>query len=328
MILKTLPPSWTEILRQNFSSLDALADFLKLSTTQRQQLSYQRPFPLNLPRRLAEKIAKESLNDPIFKQFVPITDEELSSQGFCPDPLQELQFRTHHKLLHKYQGRALLLCTSACAMHCRFCFRQHFPYTPIQTGFEQEIAILSADSSIQEVILSGGDPLSLSDRLLQQLLDALAAIPHLKRIRFHSRFPIGIPERINDTLCASLANLPQQVWFVLHANHPSEFDNDIFHHLSLLKKAGVSLLHQGVLLRDINDDAATLARLYEMLVDHGITPYYLHQLDRVAGASHFEVPLEKGQQIMKSLSTILSGYALPRYVREVAGAPSKVPIPY
>jgi EF-P beta-lysylation protein EpmB len=326
-MLSNLVPSWTQILRKNFTKMDSLADFLELTPEQRQQLAYQRPFVLNVPKRLADKMAKGTLEDPLFRQFVPLSAENNYVEGYQADPLAELACRNSSKLLHKYSGRVLLVCTSACAMHCRYCFRQHFPYATQQPGFTEEIAAIAADSSIREVILSGGDPLSLSDRALQQLLDALAVIPHVKRIRFHSRFPIGIPERIDDSFCAMIKALPQQVWFVIHANHPKELDNDVLHHLKLLKDCGAVLLHQAVLLRGVNDSVVVLKQLCETLVDHGISPYYIHQLDRVDGAAHFEVPESEGLLLLQSLQAQLSGYAVPRYVREVAGATSKTPLP-
>lgn len=327
-MLPLAPPSWQHILRSNFTQLESLCNFLQLNEDQKKQLILRKDFTLNLPVRLANKIQKGTLEDPILKQFVPTIAEKTTFDDFSPDPLQELACRPNQKLLHKYQGRVLLVCTSACAMHCRYCFRQSFPYATQQRDFNEELHYIANDPSIREVILSGGDPLSLSNDRLQALLIAIDNMPHIKRIRFHSRFPVGIPERIDQGLCNILATLKKQVWFVIHVNHPNEIDQDLLNHLSLLRKQGVILLNQSVLLRGINDSLETLATLFETLADNGILPYYLHQLDKVQGAAHFEVPLEEGRRLMRQLESRVSGYVLPKYVQEVAGEPAKQRIVY
>ena len=188
---------------------------------------------------------------------------------------------------------------------------------------KKELQLIAQDPSIREVILSGGDPLSLTDHALENLLTGLAAIPHLKMVRFHTRFPVGIPERIDDSLLRILNNCPLQIWFVLHSNHPMELDGDVFDAMNKLRKQGISILNQSVLLKGVNDNVETLKELCEKLVGHGIMPYYLHQLDRVQGAAHFEVDEEKGRALIRQLAAQLPGYAVPKYVREVAGQPSK-----
>jgi EF-P beta-lysylation protein EpmB len=220
----------------------------------------------------------------------------------------------------------LLVTTSACAMHCRYCFRQHFDYETHKKLFEDELNIIRNDTTVNEIILSGGDPLSLDDRILKNLLEGLASIPHVKKVRFHTRFPIGIPERIDQSFLDLLQSIPLQFWFVIHTNHPNELDSDVLNALKSIQKLGIPILNQFVLLRGINDDVDVLAELCSQLADHGIMGYYMHQLDRVEGASHFEVPVEKGKELVKELAKRLPGYAVPRYVQEIAGMPSKTPI--
>lgn len=313
---------WKEILRKNFTRWEKLADFLELGSLERNLLIHRPDFPLNLPYRLAEKIEKGTLQDPILRQFLPLKEELNVINGFQQDPLQEKAVKESPKLLHKYEGRALLVTTSACAMHCRYCFRQHFPYETAK-GFEEELKLLRADESIRELILSGGDPLSLSDSTLEALFRDLEKIPHLRHLRFHTRFPVGIPERIDESFISLLATLRFRLWFVLHINHPREVDSELVARLAELQKIGVVLLNQTVLLRGVNDSVAVLKELSQTLVEAGILPYYLHQLDRVQGAHHFEVEQEIGLQIMQELTASLPGYAVPRYVQECGGAASK-----
>lgn len=317
---------WRQVLRKNFTQKEALADFLELTPQQREKLLQQPNFPLLLPLRLAQKIAKGTLDDPILRQFVPLNEEKLPVSGFLEDPVGDCQAQKTARLLCKYEGRALIMPTGACAMHCRYCFRQHFDYATCDRTFADELQVIKEDSSLREIILSGGDPLSLSDSVLDHLLTSLAAIPHLRRIRFHTRVPIGIPERIDASFLALLAKVPQQIWFIIHANHPKELDEEVLFALKKLHHQGVVLLCQSVLLRGVNDKVEILQELCETLIDHGIQPYYLHQLDRVQGAAHFEVPEEEGLRLMDELSRKLPGYGVPRYVREVPGQPSKTTI--
>lgn len=317
------PALWRQILRRNFIQWEPLADFLQLTSEQRKQILSRSQFPLNLPLRLAEKIKKGTLDDPILRQFLPTIEETKHSLGFVNDPVGDQCARKSEKLLHKYQGRVLIVCTSACAMHCRYCFRQKFDYPTAKTSFHEELNTISSDSTIQEVLLSGGDPLSLSDQVLHDLLRGIAKIPHIRRIRFHTRFPIGIPERIDESFMKIFHDIPQQIVFVTHANHARELDEDVLNHLKKLRLLGITLLNQAVLLRGVNDHVLTLKELCEKLVDNGIGPYYLHQLDRVQGAAHFEVPERDGITLIKELAKLVPGYALPRYVREIAGEPAK-----
>jgi len=321
------PISWKKILRENFTDWKKLATYLELTSLQQESILQNPNFPLNIPLRLAQKITKGTLEDPILKQFLPLKEELANKLGFIQDPVGDNACRLEPKLLHKYEGRVLLLCTSACAMHCRFCFRQNFDYDTGETKlFDKELAFIASDTTIHEVILSGGDPLSLSDQALQSLFDKLSVIPHVTRIRFHTRFPIGIPERLDDNFLNVLKSIPQHIWFVIHCNHPNELDDDILQRLKKLQKLGITVLCQTVLLHGVNDTAPVLKDLCERLVDHGILPYYLHQLDRVKGSAHFEVSEEEGLRLIDEISRVLPGYAVPKYVREIAGEGSKSPI--
>jgi EF-P beta-lysylation protein EpmB len=324
-IIKSTPsvPIWKQVLRQNFTDFSKLAEFLELTEQQRNTLIAHPKFSLNLPMRLAQKIAKGTLDDPILKQFLPSILENQHDPTFIDDPVGDQFCRKSSKLLHKYQGRVLLVCTSACAMHCRYCFRQHFDYNGTNKLFEEELQLIAADASINEVILSGGDPLSLDDRILSDVLQNLANIPHIRKVRFHTRFPIGIPERIDNNFLNILKSTPLQFWFIIHCNHAHELDADILSALKSIHRLGIPILNMSVLLKGVNDNMEALKTLCATLVDHGIFPYYLNQLDRVQGAAHFDVPEWRGKELIQELSTILPGYALPRYVKEISGKPSK-----
>lgn len=312
--------AWREIQRQNFTSWEKLAAFLQLATN---GPVIKSRFSLNLPLRLAQKIKKRDWDDPILKQFLPHRLEMVKNPEFTDDPVGDQHSQQSEKLLKKYQGRALLICTSSCAMHCRYCFRQNFPYET-QGGFDDELRLIEQDASLTEIILSGGDPLSLADRVLEELLHRLDQISHLKRVRFHTRFPIGIPERIDTPFLEILANRRLQVIFVIHCNHPQELDDDVAKALKKIQCLGIPVLNQAVLLQGVNDSVEVLKELCEKLADAGVLPYYLHQLDKVQGAAHFEVDEQKGQALIDELTTLLSGYAVPKYVKEVSGHPSKL----
>jgi EF-P beta-lysylation protein EpmB len=232
-------------------------------------------------------------------------------------------------MLQKYQGRALLVTTGACAVHCRYCFRRHFPYAdsnPLASQWQQTIEQIQHDQSINEVILSGGDPLSLSDDKLSRLVEDLSAIPHLKRLRIHTRLPVVLPERIDERLLAWLQRCPLKVVMVIHANHANEIDNEAEQALASLQKAGCQLLNQAVLLKGVNDSAAALVALSERLSEVDVMPYYLHLLDKVAGAQHFDVPEQEALELIAAIRTQLPGYLVPRLVREIQGEASKTVI--
>ncbi|MBS0624780.1 MAG: KamA family radical SAM protein [Verrucomicrobia bacterium] len=316
-------PLWRQIQRQNFLRWDDLVEYLQLSSELRQKVLPKGRFPLNLPRRLAQKIQKNSINDPILRQFVPLQEEETLTDGYTLEPLQDPKFLQSKKLLHKYQGRALILTTSACAMHCRFCFRQNYSYETETIGFEDDLTYIAQETDLSEIILSGGDPLSLNDGQLQSLLQGLELIPHVKRVRFHTRFPIGIPERLDDSFLQVLEASSKQIVFIIHCNHPRELDSDVADALKRVQKLGIPVLNQTVLLKGVNDDEAILLELSESLVQAGVLPYYLHLHDLVQGTAHFLVSDERGKELVQYLHKHTSGYAVPRLVREVPGQPGK-----
>src|SRR5262249_7956432 len=247
-----------------------------------------------------------------------------------PDPVGDSAARRAPGLLQKYRGRALLITTSACAIHCRYCFRREFPYSQAQgnsTRFREALDEIARDPSLEEIILSGGDPLSLSDSRLTSLTDELARIPHVRRLRLHTRQPVVLPSRVDAGLIAWLGRLPWPVVFVLHANHPNEIDESVRAACARLKTHGATPLHQTGLLKGGNDDVQTLADLSRVLFEAGVLPYYLHVLDRVAGAAHFDLPEQRAQDIAGELAACLPGYLVPRLVREVEGAPAKLTLP-
>ncbi len=314
---------WRQIQRENFNQWKPLVDFLELDAENAREVLQKCDFPLNLPRRLAEKIEKNNLDDPILRQFVPLRDEMVVQNDFCSDPVGDGPAQKTGKLLQKYVGRALLLCSSSCAMHCRFCFRQKFPYETEQKLFVPELDAIAQDCTMEEIILSGGDPLSLSDQVLGDLLQDLSSITHVQRIRFHTRFPIGIPERIDTSFLDILARTKTQIIFTVHVNHPRELDEEVIEGLKKVQKLGIPVLNSAVLLKGVNDNLLTLKTLLETLINVGIIPYYLNQLDQVQGSAHFKVEEETGLQLIEQLRTCLPGYAIPRYIREIAGQPSK-----
>jgi L-lysine 2,3-aminomutase len=286
-------------------------------------------FALRVPRGFIARMRRGDCNDPLLLQVLPQAAELIDVPGFSRDAVGDLAARTANGVLHKYQGRALLIATGSCAVHCRYCFRRHFPYaeqTAAANGWQEAIEHIGGDASIHEVILSGGDPLSLSTSKLAELTAALAPIPHLKRLRIHTRLPIVLPDRVDDEFNAWLRRLPWPVCVVLHANHANEIDASVADACARLRASGATVLNQSVLLRGVNDDADALATLSERLFDCGVIPYYLHQLDRVAGAAHFAVDDAVARGLMDALRGRLSGYLVPLLVREIPGEPGKTPL--
>lgn len=307
--------NWHEILKTSFTSVEKACDFLELPETLRSKVLLKPNFPFLLPMRLAKKMAKGTLEDPLVRQFLPLKEEQERADGFFKDPVCDTSFQKEGRVLQKYQKRALVVTTGACAMHCRYCFRQNFEYGG-EKRFQSELEWLKKEPSIQEVILSGGDPLSLSNDILKYLLDQIALIPHIKRVRFHTRFPIGIPERIDEGFLDLVSESKQEIYIVIHANHPIEIDDEVAVYLKKLKRIGCTLLNQSVLLKGVNDDPAILKELSERLINSGILPYYIHQLDRVFGTFHFEVSEEIGKALVKEIAKELPGYGVPKYVKE------------
>ena len=286
-------------------------------------------FPLRAPRGFIARMRRGDPRDPLLRQVLPILDEDRPAPGFGLDAVGDGAARRGGGVIHKYDGRALLIATGSCAVHCRYCFRRHYPYaedTAAAAGWRAAVALIRADATIHEVILSGGDPLSLADHKLRELTDALRGIPHVRRLRIHTRLPIVLPERVDAGLLQWLRELPWPVAMVVHANHANEFDAPVDAALAALRGAGATLLNQAVLLRGVNDSVDALADLCERGHAAGVLPYYLHQLDRVAGVAHFEVEDAQALRLHAALAARLPGYLLPRLVREIPGQPGKTPL--
>jgi EF-P beta-lysylation protein EpmB len=268
--------------------------------------------------------------DPLLLQVLPLQAELEDVPGYHRDPVGDLASRAGPGLLHKYAGRALLVTTGACAVNCRYCFRRHFPYdeeNASRDAFGPALEVIRADPTLGEVILSGGDPLTLGDRRLSALFHALQDIAHVRRVRVHSRVPIVLPERVDDGFLAAWAALGLQKVVVVHANHAREIDDAVRQAIARLRAAGTTVLNQAVLLRGVNDRADDLVELSEALFDAGVLPYYLHVLDPVAGAAHFDLPAATAQLLLAEVAARLPGFLVPRLAREEAGAPAKVVLP-
>ncbi|MEW8043920.1 MAG: EF-P beta-lysylation protein EpmB [gamma proteobacterium symbiont of Phacoides pectinatus] len=335
MIHRTGPawqtPEWQTALAQAFTEPEALFEYLGLDRSRLPStLAASRRFRMKIPRSYAALMTRGDPGDPLLRQVLPSAEELLEVAGFCTDPVGDLATQEAPGLLHKYHGRALLITTGACAVNCRYCFRRHYPYAGASAhrdGWRGALAYVAAHPEISEVILSGGDPLTLSDQRLGELCHGLGRIPHLHRLRIHTRLPVLLPGRITKDLLTLIMSTGLQTVMVLHVNHPREVTGELAGQMRLLGDAGITLLNQSVLLRGVNDRAATLVELSEALFSAGILPYYLHLLDRVEGAAHFEVERSGAHAIHEALKARLPGYLVPRLVYEQVGAPSKIHMP-
>lgn len=325
------PARWQQLWRQAVRDPRELLSMLGLEALSgriSEQAAAQ--FPLRVPRGFVARMRKGDAHDPLLRQVLPLDDEMRLVPGFAAlDAVGDAAARAGTGLLRKYRGRALLVATGSCAVNCRYCFRRHFPYaeqTAAREGWREAVESIAADAGIEEVILSGGDPLSLATAKLAELTEALKGVPHLKRLRIHTRLPVVLPERVDAGLLQWLTDLPWPVAVVLHANHANEFDAGVDAALAGLRGTGAQLLNQAVLLRGVNDSVPALAELGERSFAAGVLPYYLHQLDRVAGVAHFEVPDHEARRLHTALAARVSGYLVPRLVREVAGDSGKRPL--
>lgn len=322
-------PAWQCALAQAIGSVDELLNLLQIDPGQYRGPTLAADFPLRVPHSFAARMEPGNIDDPLLRQVLPLPAEDLAAPGYLPDPLAEQEAIATPGLLHKYHGRALLTVTGACAIHCRYCFRRHFPYSdanPLAAHRDQALAYLRSHEEITEVILSGGDPLVLPDSRLRELAAQLAAIPHITTLRLHTRLPVVLPARVDGQLLEWTGNHPGQMVVVIHCNHPNEINADVVAALQRLAQAGVTLLNQSVLMKGINDRADTLKEMCESLFAAGVLPYYLHQLDRVQGAAHFEVSDARARELIQQLHGTLPGYLVPRLVREIPGLPGKWPL--
>ncbi len=354
--------SWQESMRRAIRSRDALLLAVNLSPSDFDVDCEPPDFPVFVPREFVARIELGNANDPLLRQVLPTGAERHFHAGFGPDPVGDHAARRQGDLLQKYAHRALWVTTGVCPVHCRYCFRQHFDYgggePVVSTGeaadqalsrnltshkelspFEEVAKIASPydrteetlnglrmSADLEEVILSGGDPLTWSDDRLRRLVHRMASIPHIERLRIHSRMPVMIPQRITNSLVELLRNTRLTVFLVVHINHPAEIDASVVDALARCVDGGIPVLNQSVLLAGVNDDLEVLVSLCRKLVNLRVMPYYLHQLDRVQGAAHFEVPVERGRQLIDGLRRELPGYAVPKYVSELPGQPFKTPL--
>lgn len=285
-----------------------------------------RVFPLRVPRGYVARMQRGNVNDPLLRQVLPLGNELHVVPGYTQDPVGDMRAMPVPGVLHKYRGRVLLTATGACAVHCRYCFRRHFPYHEANAGRDEwrlALDYVAQDPSLEEVILSGGDPLMLADDKLHDLCRRLAAIPHVKRLRLHTRLPIVLPARVTPALLTAVAPRRLSSVIVVHANHANEITDDVRAALAALTGGGHTLLNQSVLLRGVNDEVEALCALSRRLFEANVLPYYLHALDRVQGAAHFDVDAECAQRLHAEMAARLPGYLVPRLVREQAGEPSK-----
>jgi len=318
---------WQSLLRTAISDPTVLCQRLALPAAESSAITLAcQNFPLRVPEPYLERIETGNPQDPLLLQVLPQTTELLEQPGFVSDPLDENAHNPVPGLVHKYGSRVLLISTSLCAVHCRYCFRREFPYQDNRNSrldWQQALHYIRQHSEVNEVILSGGDPLTLPDKQLAWLIEQIAAIPHIIRLRIHTRLPVVIPQRITRDLLHTLTHSRLQPVVVLHCNHPNEIDAAVSQAISALRNAGITALNQSVLLANINDNATTLTALSERLFAAGCLPYYLHALDKVRGAHHFAVDDQTAVQLHHELQALLPGFLVPRLVRENAGESSK-----
>lgn len=321
------PHDWRQILADSFRDSNRLLRYLGIEDdVLPEQHQASESFPVLVPRPFAEKMQRGNPSDPLLLQVLPAAEELQSVSGFVKDPLAEKHSNIRSGIIHKYQGRVLLLAATGCAVNCRYCFRRHFDYQNNRIGrreWQDALRYVHDDPSISEVILSGGDPLMLSDQSLSDLISAIEDIPHITRLRIHTRLPVVIPQRLTATLTERLNNSRLGTSVVLHVNHPAELGEDHRQPLQALRSGGTWLLNQSVLLKNVNNATGILCHLSETLFSFGISPYYLHLPDPVSGTHHFDVCEQEARELYKELRIRLPGYLVPQLVREAAGVPYK-----
>jgi len=334
MIPRTVPtwqhPRWQDELADLIKDPRELFELLELDLNLLPEATLAHAdFALRVPRAFVRRMRKGDPNDPLLMQVLPLGEELDTSPGYQHDPVGDLDANPVPGLIHKYHGRVLLVAAGNCAINCRYCFRRHFPYQdnqPNRKQWQAAVDYIAADSSINEVIYSGGDPLALANKQLRWLTETISEIPHVQRLRVHTRLPVVAPSRIDDECLEWLSQHRLQTVVVLHINHAQEIDDEVRFSLQRLQQAGITLLNQTVLLRGVNNNIEALCALSEALFQAGVLPYYLHLLDKVAGAKHFDVPADQAKQLRELMLNRLPGYLVPKFVQEIAGKPSKVPL--
>jgi len=324
------PQNWQQQMQNALRSPKQLIDYLGLPENMSRDAQWgHQQFPVAVPLAYANRMNPENPQDPLLRQVLPLADEQHSLPGYSSDAVGDLEKMPVPGVIHKYHGRLLLITTAACAINCRYCFRRHFPYRQASASRQNWTAALNyldEHKEVNEVILSGGDPLMLSNSKLQELGQQLCKIKHVKRIRIHSRLPVVLPDRVDEGLTDFLEQLPLQKLIVIHANHSAELDQQVQTALKRLSNTGVTLLNQSVLLKGINDHPETLCDLSERLFECAVMPYYLNLLDKVQGSAHFDLDLERASHIMHQMRSRISGYLVPRLVRENPGEAYKLPV--
>lgn len=319
--------SWKKALFEAFTKPKDLLDYLELDLSQLSETELAHAdFAFKVPRGFASRMQKGNIADPLLRQVLPVGAELIANSDYSTDPLLEGNSNPIPGLLHKYQNRVLFITSTACAINCRYCFRRHFPYddnNPGSLGWDKALSYIANDPSIEEVILSGGDPLVINDNQLEYLINKIETIPHVSTLRIHTRLPIVLPERITLEFINILQRSRLQIILVVHSNHGNEIDDAVRAALNGLKLAGITLLNQAVLLRGINDNLTAQIQLHKTLFQAGVLPYYLHLLDKVQGAAHFNVPEAEAIELMQQLQKHLPGYLLPKLAKEVPGQSSK-----
>ena len=326
----TSTSSWQQHMKSAVRSVDTLLSMVELERCA-ELPPEAKDFPVFVPLPFLQRIEKGNISDPLLRQVLPVAAEGQSPDHYSVDPLQEQSATLADGLIQKYRKRVLVIASAACAINCRYCFRRHFPYETAAIGDRRWIATadaIKADETINEVILSGGDPLSVADEKLANIFETVANIGHIKRLRIHTRLPIVIPQRVTDSLLESIwkfrkSKQGRQVIVVVHSNHENELDQTVCDSLRLIDESATQVLNQSVLLAGVNDNVQALVRLSERLLESNVLPYYLHQLDPIRGTAHFEVPIAKGIELVSAMRAQLPGYAIPRYVQELAGESSK-----
>ena len=323
--------SWQNLLAQSITDPRILLSRLDLDPAMLDSAhAASADFPLRVPEPYLSRMQRGNPRDPLLRQILPVGEELLSHPDYVLDPLGEQHTNARPGIIHKYQGRLLLIVSAGCAVNCRYCFRRHFPYSDnaLSTDeWQQALDYIRQDVSIREVIYSGGDPLAANDKRLAWLTRQIADIAHVKRLRVHTRLPVVIPQRVTDSLIEALCGTRLPVTMVLHCNHANELDSAMGSAIQALRRAGMMLLNQAVLLKGVNDRIEDQLALSEALGDHGVMPYYLHVLDHVKGAQHFHVDDETARRLSGEMLAKLPGFLVPRLVREIAGATSKTPLP-
>ena len=312
------PVTWQESMRRAIRGSLHLSIAVQLYADEVEWLN-QPNFPVFVPLEYVSRIEKGNPKDPLLMQVAPALAEKANPIGFSDDPVGDSRFEAAPGLIHKYHGRVLLITSGACGVNCRYCFRRQYPYQTAPKSIQQweaALAYIESDTTISEVILSGGDPLTIVDPVLAELIQHIERIPHVERLRIHTRMPVVIPQRVTSELCNILQQSRLAKWVVLHINHAHEIDEYVAEAVVRLRQTGASVLNQAVLLKGVNDHGPTLVELCERLINNQITPYYLNQLDPVNGSAHFNVPVEQGLELMEYLRKMLPGYAVPRYVQD------------